>query len=73
MSRLVYHTPAWEPAHLQVNATGNTKPGFVCVHPLENGNGPCGGNVFRVEDAIGDHACVVEDLESGPMIAGEAQ
>jgi hypothetical protein len=59
--RLVHHTPVWEPAQLRVDAAGNTKPGFVCAHPLENGNGPCEGNVFRVEDGVGDHACVVDD------------
>lgn len=56
----VEHDPVWEPAELRVDAAGNTRPGFICVHQLENGNGPCGGNVFRVEDSIGQHACIVE-------------
>jgi hypothetical protein len=50
------HTPKWEPAFLPINVYGDTRPGFVCVHMLENGN----GNVFAIEDAIGDH---VEDMD----------
>lgn len=57
----VDHEPVWEPADLPVNAAGDTRPGFVCVHELENGNGPCGGNVFDLSDAFGKHACVVPD------------
>jgi hypothetical protein len=54
---LVKHTPVWAPADLRYNAAGDTRPGFVCVHELENGNGPCGGNVFSLDQAIGTHAC----------------
>ncbi len=56
----VEHEPVWAPTQLRTNAEGDTKPGYVCTHELENGNGPCGGNVFRIEDVIGTHACVVE-------------
>ena len=58
---MITHTPKWEPAELPVDAEGNTRPGFVCVHPLENGNGQCGGNVFDLADAVGDHLCHVPD------------
>lgn len=54
---LISHKPLWVPAMLRINAAGDTKPGFECAHLLENGNGQCGGNVFRIEDAIGDHTC----------------
>ena len=57
--RLVEHEPAWSPADLPINAAGETRPGFVCTHQLENGGGQCGGNVFHLEDAIGTHSCVV--------------
>lgn len=33
--------------------------GFYCVHLLENGEGPCGGNVRNISDAHGTHSCVV--------------
>lgn len=59
--RNVHHEPVWQPADLPIDAAGNTRPGFVCTHELENGWGQCPGNVFRVEDVIGDHSCVVED------------
>lgn len=59
--KTVWHEPQWIPAELPINAAGDTRPGFVCAHPLENGNGPCGGNVFRIEDAIGKHCCMVEE------------
>lgn len=55
----VTHTPRWEPADLPIDGDGNTRPGFICTHELENGNGQCGGNVFEIEDAIGDHMCIV--------------
>jgi len=61
MKRLVEHEPDWVAARLPIDAEGNTRPGFVCVHQLENGNGVCGGSVFVVEDAMGNHSCVVED------------
>lgn len=60
-TRVVEHEPNWQPAMLQINAKGDTKPGFECVHQLENGMGQCGGNVFRVEDAVGNHSCFVID------------
>lgn len=47
---LFEHEPRWEPAQLEIDAQGNTRPGFICIHELENGNGPCGSNVFRIED-----------------------
>jgi hypothetical protein len=59
--RYVSHTPAWEPADLTINAAGGTAPGYVCTHMLENGNGRCGGNVFDLDEAIGDHGCIVDD------------
>lgn len=58
---IVYHDPVWQPATLRVDAAGNTRPGFECVHPLENGCGPCGGNVFRTEDDTGRHSCDVPE------------
>ncbi len=61
MNRTVKHIPQWVSASLPVDAAGNTKPGFVCVHPLENGNGTCGGTVFELGQAIGEHACIVDD------------
>jgi hypothetical protein len=57
MSRIYYHDPVWEPADLPIDLEGNTAPGFVCVYELENGNGQCGGNVFRLDQAIGQHCC----------------
>lgn len=57
--RTVHHSPAWEPAQLPVDAAGNTAPGFVCTHLLENGSGPCEGTVFSLGQAVGDHSCVV--------------
>lgn len=62
--RIVEHAPRWEPADLPINAAGDTRPGFVCVHQLENGNGQCGGNVFRVEDEVGNHTCIVHKEET---------
>lgn len=61
----VAHEPVWQPAPLQVDTAGNTRPGFICVHPLENGRGPCHGNVFRLEDAIGKHICIVNTPRKG--------
>ena len=62
-TRTVTHTPQWAPADLPIDADGNTRPGWSCTHPLENGNGTCGGNVFDLADAIGDHACIVTDTD----------
>jgi hypothetical protein len=58
----VEHDPVWVPAELPINAAGDTRPGFVCVHELENGNGQCGGNVFELDQAIGRHACWCPDM-----------
>lgn len=64
-SRAVTHEPQWTPTRLRINAAGDTQPGFVCMHQLENGNGRCGGNVFRVEDSFGVHSCIVDDQSGG--------
>jgi hypothetical protein len=58
---LVWHDPEWEPTELPIDLAGNTRPGFVCVHELENGNGPCGGNVFRLDQEFGRHVCHVTE------------
>lgn len=60
-ARSVHHAPEWQPTQLRHDAAGNTKPGFECGHELENGNGQCGGNVFDLADACGDHCCIVDD------------
>lgn len=61
MTRLhVTHTPKWESADLPIDAEGNTKPGYICTHQLENGNGQCEANVFTIEDEVADHACIVD-------------
>lgn len=57
--RLIEHVPQWRPALLPINEAGETRPGFYCIHLLENGNGQCGGNVFSVEEAVGTHTCIV--------------
>jgi hypothetical protein len=57
----VEHTPAWEPIPVRYNQAGDTRPGYVCTHVLENGRGQCGGSVFRLEDAAAVHVCFVED------------
>lgn len=57
----ICHEPIWQPAELIIDAEGNTKPGFICVHELENGNGQCGGNTFSIDQAIGNHACIVQN------------
>lgn len=63
---LVFHKPKWVPADLPINAQGDTKPGFACTHELENGNGQCEGNVFNIEDSVGQHCCwVAPELEEG--------
>lgn len=57
----VCHEPKWEPTELPVDAEGNTKPGYECVHQLENGMGQCGGNTFEIDDVAElPHCCVVE-------------
>lgn len=64
MWRRIEHEPVWEPANLPINAAGNTRPGFVCTHELENGSGRCDGNVFTLDQAVGTHACIVESIET---------
>ena len=56
---LVYHIPMWFPSQLPIDAAGNTRPGFECFYPLENGNGDCGSNVFHLDEEIALHCCVV--------------
>jgi hypothetical protein len=59
---LVEHSPDWQPSPLPVDADGSGRHGFVCVHPLENGAGLCGGNVFDLSTVRpGEtHCCLVE-------------
>lgn len=63
MRKIYYHDPVWEPADLQIDAAGNTAPGYECVYELENGNGRCAGNVFRLDQAFGQHCCIGSDAE----------
>lgn len=56
---IVRHKSKWVPTQLRYNAEGDTKPGFECVHMLENGNGMCGSNVFTMDQSIGKDSCVV--------------
>lgn len=51
--RIVTHTPVWEPAQLRYNAAGDTKPGYVCTHRLENGGGLCDANMFGLDEGCG--------------------
>lgn len=62
--RLVHHTPVWVPAELEIDAAGGTRPGFVCTHELENGGGQCGGSVFELDQADGQHSCWVAEEAS---------
>lgn len=56
--KFVYHTPMWVAAPLRFDREGNTKPGFLCIHELENGSGLCGSTWFeRVSDP---HCCIVK-------------
>lgn len=55
----VDHDPQWIAAPLRVDAEGNTKPGFLCIHELENGNGWCGGNTFSLDYEFGKHSCII--------------
>ena len=57
--RAVEHTPLWRGADLPIDQNGNTRPGFVCGHQLENGMGECGATVFDPADAVGEHSCWV--------------
>lgn len=65
LQRLLYrrvrvtHQAQWVNAPLQYNAAGDTKPGFMCVHLLENGRGVCGANVYVLKQASGNCACIV--------------
>lgn len=70
MSRWVDHTPEWVPAYLAYNTTGDTRSGWVCVHQLENGNGPGLGNVFDLTNADGPHSCIVYDTPTCPVCDG---
>jgi len=71
--RYVEHVPIWEPAQLPIDAEGNTRPGYVCIVPMENGNGPCGGNVFHVEDEVGNHGCIVSSKKETMLSATARQ
>jgi hypothetical protein len=53
----VSHAPEWVAAPLKINAEGDTRPGYLCIHDLENGNGLCGSNWFEPDP--GEHTCVV--------------
>lgn len=55
----VKHKPVWRDTRLPYNAAGDTRPGFECIHELENGMGQCGANVFNLKDADGTHSCIV--------------
>lgn len=57
--KTVTHIPEWVQAPLRINREGETRPGYLCVHELENGNGWCGGNVFDLADADNEHACII--------------
>lgn len=59
--RLVWHEPVWVPGPLRIDEQGNVAPGFLCIHPLENGMGLCNSNVFEIRDAHGKHACHVPE------------
>lgn len=62
--RRVEHEPNWQPTTLQTGPD-TWAPGYHCVHQLENGNGPCGGNVYSLDQAIGTHCCFVRVAEVG--------
>lgn len=62
--RWVGHDCVWEPTDLPIDAAGNTRPGFQCTYELENGQGRCGSNVFRIEDVVGQSHCIV--VKGGP-------
>jgi hypothetical protein len=58
----VAHKPIWLAGPLRIDKAGNTKPGFWCIHPMENGNGLCGGNVFEIDPELDTvHYCGVPD------------
>jgi hypothetical protein len=64
---IIYHAPVWEPADVPVGFNEEeVVPGFMCTHPLENGNGICGGTTLSTEDS-GDHACYVPVLRAGTV------
>lgn len=54
----VSHTPVWVAAPLKIDREGNTRPGFLCIHELENGNGLCGSSTWSDEDTM-SHSCMV--------------
>lgn len=53
------HAPDWVPFPLRINAEGDTRPGFLCMHQLENGKGMCESNTFDQTDNT-EHACMVK-------------
>lgn len=55
--KVVSHTPEWITAPLRVDREGHTKPGYLCIHDLENGNGLCSSTTFDLSDT--EHSCVV--------------
>ena len=55
--KFVSHKPQWVAAPLRIDREGNTKPGYLCIHDLENGNGLCAGTSF--DQATREHTCVV--------------
>lgn len=57
---LIYHDPDWVAAPIRINAQGDTKPGFLCIHKLENGNGWCGRSTLNTDYEFGRHSCVVK-------------
>jgi hypothetical protein len=56
-SKIVEHAPNWFSGPLRVNAAGDTRPGFMCCHLLENGKGICGSTSFEESDT--PHVCFV--------------
>lgn len=56
--QVVTHSPLWMAGPLRIGEF-EVAQGFYCVHLLENGEGPCGGNVRNISDAHGTHSCVV--------------
>lgn len=63
----VFHTPKWEAAELPLHNHGGTKMGFICTHQLENGRGQCGGSVFHLANAVGQHSCQVKNYDPYPQ------
>lgn len=55
--RFVEHQPEWIPAPYKINRAGDTKPGFLCIHELENGKGLCAST--WMEESTTPHVCLV--------------